>query len=476
MRPFLKPTVTIFLLIGFYTALCAQHHRWIHPYVPLIDSLFANNQRGSYPGLAVGVVKGGQLMLAKGYGLANLEHGLPFTPNTISDIGSLAKQMTCFAMVLLAQNKQLSLDDNIQKYLPEVPDFGNPITIRNLIHHTSGLREIYGMLEIAGWKQGDAVRQEEALNLVQSSRELNFPPGSRYAYCNTAYMLLAEIIQKVSGQGFEQWMRENIFQPLDMNDTYVMDIQGEIFPHCADSYTMSDKNVWIKLYDNSTVIGAGGIYTTLPDLARWFNNFRDGKVGGMRAIQQMFQRGILSNGDTLNYAFGLEKTTYRGLQRIQHTGSSAGYRAALLYFPQQDLAIMVKSNYANFNSQASCERIADLLLEDEFTEGPSSFVSLNKPRSEGESPNGPQFHDYPGSYYCPDVETTYTFRVEGDQLIGHHRLNGSFKLQHINGDRFNGPSFLGSVKFERDDTGKVSGMRISNGRVLNLWMSKTTQK
>lgn len=460
------------VLIFFGSPASAQHHRWIAPYVPQIDSLFTTYQQGSNPGLAVGVLKGGQLMFSKGYGLANLEHGLPFTPNTISDIGSLAKQITCFAIVLLAQRQQLNLDDNIQKYLPEVPNFGQPITIRHLVHHTSGLREIYGMLELVGWRQGDAVRQEEALNLVQHSQELNFPPGSRYSYCNTAYMLLAEIIQKASGKKFEDWMREEIFRPLGMNDTYVMDVQGELFPHTADSYMMSDQNVWIKLYDNSTVIGAGGIYTTLPDLARWCNNYRDGKVGGRQAIQKMFQRGVLSNGDSLNYAFGLETLPYRGLRRIQHTGASAGYRAALLYFPQQDLAILVKSNFANFNSQLTCERIADILLAESFTEPAPSLALLNRSASKGlPSPPGP-LQDYAGQYYCPELETTYTFQIEGDSLVGVHRYNGKFSIQPVDEDRFSGPSFMSTLRFERDANGVIQGLRVSNGRVLNLWMKK----
>lgn len=464
--------ILLLTLIFGTTQTTAQHHRWIHPYAPRIDSIFAPYAQGSNPGLAVGILKGGQLVFSKGYGLANLEHGLPFTPNTVSDIGSLAKQITSFAIVLLAQRKQLNLDDDIRKYLPEVPDFGQTITIRHLVHHTSGLREIYGMLEITGWKQGDAVRQEEALNLTRHSSELNFTPGARYAYCNTAYMLLAEIIQKASGKKFEDWMREEIFRPLGMDDTYVMDVQGELFPRCADSYTMSEQDVWIKLYDNSTVIGAGGIYTTLPDLARWCNNYRDGKLGGIAAIQQMTQRGILNNGDTLNYAFGLETLPYRGLRRIQHTGASAGYRAALLYFPDADLAILVKSNFANFNSQATCERIADLLLADAFKESAPSLASINRAASRGSANTSGALQEFAGQYYCPELETSYTFQVEADTLIGLHRYNGRFKLQQVDGDRFSGPSYLNTLRFERDKDGAIQGVRVSNGRVLNLWMKK----
>lgn len=450
----------------------AQHHHWIHPYVSQIDSLFAANQHVSTPGVAVGILKEGQLIFSKGYGLANLEHGLPFTPNTVSDIGSVAKQITCFALVLLAQRGQLKLDDDIRKHLPEVPDFGQPITIRHLMNHTSGLREIYGMLELIGWKQGDAVRQEEALNLVQHSTELNFSSGSRYSYCNTAYMLLAEIIQKVGGKKFEDWMRDEIFRPLGMYDTYIMDMQGELFPLCADSYLRNEQDQWIKLYDNSTVLGAGGIYTTLPDLARWCNNYRDGKLGGMAAIRQMFQRGVLNSGDSLNYGLGLETLPYRGLRRIQHTGASAGYRAAMMYFPKADIVIMVKSNYANFNSQATCERIADIILAKNFTQG-APIAAINRGGRAKSAPSPPgELQEYVGQYYCPDVETTYTVQIEGDSLVGVHRYNGKFKIEHVDEDRFSGPSYLSTIQFERDKDGVIRGLRVSNGRVLNLWMKK----
>lgn len=473
----MKNHLFLFVLMLFLSnVLSAQSANWIKPYTPRIDSLFADLQQGIQPGLAVGIVKGGQLVLSKGYGLANLEHRLPFAPNTVSDIGSLAKQITCFAVVLLAQRNQLSLDDNIRKYLPDVPDFGQPITIRHLIHHVSGIREIYGMLELAGWRQGDAIRQNEALDLTIHSRELNFAPGNAHSYCNTGYMLLAEIIQKASGQLFEPWMKANIFAPLGMKDTYIMDVQGELFPNVADSYAKGEQQQWIKQYDNSTVIGAGGIYTTLTDLARWASNYRDGKLGGMAALQQMYQRGILNSGDTLDYAFGLEVDQYRGLRCIQHTGSSAGYRAALLYFPDQDLTILVKSNFANFNSLSTCRKIADIVLAKTLKAQPMRIAFTNKIKNPAPPIYTTALGDFVGRYYCPDMEMTYTIAAEQDGLIAQHRLNGTLKLKQIEVDLFEEPSILGKIQFERNATGAVTGMRVTSGSVLNLWMGKVAEK
>lgn len=457
------------------TSLSAQQAIVFERYRPKVDSLLSAKIKGLKAGLAVGIIQSGKVIYAKGFGQANLENALPFSPTTVSDIGSLAKQITCFGILLLAQQQKLTLDDDIRKHLPTVPDFGQTITIRHLMNHTSGIREVYGMLAIAGWKQGDAIRQEDALWLVQKSKGLNFAPGSQYSYCNTGYMLLAEIIQKTSGQKFETWMRENIFQPLQMNQTFVMDQQGELFPRCADSYAQTDQRDWIKQYDNSTVIGAGGIYTTLSDLALWANHLRTPKIGGAELVKQLFQKAKLSSGVEIEYGLGLAISTYRSQPVIQHTGSSAGYRAALVYFPKQDWIIFVKGNYAQMTSQGICEEIADLIFAKSFalnaedlelgTESDNSIRSrtLKKPAS-----------DYTGLYYCPDIETSYTIQLDGDQLVAEHRSNGRLTLRPIEGgeELFEEEQILGKVRFERNQQGKVIGFRLSNGELEGLWMER----
>jgi CubicO group peptidase (beta-lactamase class C family) len=464
---YLKHRFTLLFCL-LISALTAQQAAPFERYRPKIDSLLMALTKAQKPGLAVGIIQAGKTVYSKGFGQANLENPLLFKPSTISDIGSLAKQITCYAIVLLAQQQKLSLDDDIRQHLPEVPDFGHTIRIRHLMNHTSGIREIYSMLAIAGWKQGDAIRQQDALALVKKSSGLNFVPGSQYAYCNTGYMLLAEIIQKVSGQKFETWMQENIFTPLQMNQTYVMDQQGELFPDCADSYTLQNK-VWLKQYDNSTVIGAGGIYTTLHDLARWANHLRSLKTGGAAAFQALFQKAQLNDGREITYALGLQITNYRGLPVIQHTGSSAGYRAALLYFPQQDWIIFLKGNYAQLNSQSTAEAIADILLAKQLEPEPLEMTTRTQSTLRGRTLSKP-LSDYAGLYYCPDIETTYTLQADEGKLIAHQRSNGRLELRPIEGaeDWFEEAAVLGKVSFERNAQGKVIGLSIDNGELLNL--------
>lgn len=430
-----------------------------------VDDLYSQWMAEGHPGAAVGIVYRGETVLAKGYGLASLEHQIPFTPETVSDIGSVAKQMTCFGIVLLSERNELSLEDDIRKYLPEVPDFGRPITIQHLMNHTSGLREIYATESIRGYRPGDGILQEDALRLVTHSRELNFRPGEQYRYCNTGYMLLADIISRVSGQPFENWMQENVFQPLGMNHTYIMDRRGGVFPNCADSYGKNAEGSFTKIYDNSTVQGAGGVYTTLTDLLVWLKYLRAPEGDGKTAVAQMLRRGVLNNGDTLNYALGLTVDRYRGLRRIQHTGSSAGYRALLTYFPEVDMGVVVKTN---------CPAVARMDLVDTLLAPvlePAPPVTEPVPAS-AISPPLLSLQAYSGFYFSDELETFYRLAVKNGELTGSHFRHGEFRLQPTEEpDVFETEAgFLTRIRFVRDASGAVTGLQASNGGVLNLWM------
>lgn len=440
-----------------------------------IDQIMAVFDRQDLPGAAIGVLRDGELAFAKGYGMANLEQAIPFRPETVSDIGSISKQITAFGILLLQQEGKLSLDDDIRQYLPEVPDFGTPITIRHLIHHTSGLREIYGTTAIAGLRTGDVILQEDALRMVQRQRELNFPPGEQYLYCNTGYMLLADIISRVSGQPFESWMQEHIFAPLGMEDTYIMDEPGELFPNRADSYTFSTQGGFRQLYDNSTVQGAGGIYTTLGDLAKWMDNFRTARLGGDTVRQQMFTRGRLNNGDTLDYAAGLIRIEYRGVERIWHTGSSAGYRAILSYYPELELGFITKSNRADFGRAGIDKQLAEWLLTPFFTEPePAASTRERRPKPQPLDLTPTELARYTGRYYSPELSTEYQLVVDADRLTATHARNEDIILMPTEtADEFSARGgVINQAVFERDSDGRIKGMRISNGRVLRLWLEK----
>lgn len=432
-----------------------------------LDNLFQEFDRTDSPGFGVGIIQNGKTLYRRGIGLANLETRTVFTPETVSDIGSVAKQLTCMGIVLLEQQGKLDLDDDIRLYFPDIPDFGSKVTIRQLMHHISGLREIYDVLALCGWQQGDGIHQRDAVDLVLHSSALNFPPGSRYAYCNTGYMLLGNLIAKVGGKDFEQWMRENIFLPLGMEDTYIMDKQGELFSNCAESYSRREGH-WVKLYDNSTAFGQGGVYSTIPDMLKWLDNFRTGKVGGPAGLQQLSTRGILSSGDTLDYALGIEHAEYRGNQLLEHTGSSAGYRAILCYLPDYELGIMLKSNYSDFDGEALSRKILDLLLR--LPPVPASAVAAAKSRQEPLPVQTPE--SYTGRFFSAELEQFFEIYLQENKLFFRSRNLAPVELEAVGPDRFRGRGFIDEIVIERDKKQKMTGIRVSLEGARGIWMEK----
>ena len=428
------------------------------------------------PGAIAAVVQDGLVIASAAHGLSNLEHGLDLSSRSVLDVGSVSKQFTDFAIVLLAQRGLLGLDDNIRTHLPEVPSFRTPIRIRHLIHHMSGIREIYGSLALTGWQAGDGIEQEDALRLVTRMRELNFDPGAEYLYCNTAYMLLADIVSRASGKPFAVFMEDEIFAPLGMEFTTIMARKGQVMRGAADSYAMEDGQ-WQRVYDNSGIQGAGGIYTTVGDLARWLYNFRTARVGGPAAILQMQERGVLSNGDTLRYAFGLNVGTYRGLRTLAHTGSSAGYRARLLYFPDQDLGILQQANSPLTTTPPLMRMLADAMLGEQMepfvAEDADNGPTARSAREEREerstwAPSLAELRRLEGEYFSPELETTWMLRIRDGRLEARHARLAALVLEPRAVDRFSAPDPLGQIRVERDSAGNPVALRVTNGRVRSL--------
>lgn len=329
-----------------------------------IDSLFQQWDNDYSPGAAVSVLKDGDIIFKKGYGMANLEYDIPVGPSTIFHIASESKQFTAYCIVLLAQQGKLSLDDDIRKYLPDVPDFGRKITIRNLIYHTSGLRDQWQLLAISGTRLDDVITQDHILKLVKSQKRLNFDPGERQLYCNTGYTLLAEIVKKVSGQSLREFAEKEIFQPLGMKDTHFHDNYKEIVRNRAYSYDQKDSISFENSVLSYSTVGATSLFTTVEDEAKWLNNYFTAQIGDRDAIEQMYERAILNSGDTINYAFGLVIDEYKGWKRIGHGGGDAGFRTFAVRFPEKNLGITVFSNLGSFDTYGMSMKIADIFLED----------------------------------------------------------------------------------------------------------------
>lgn len=372
----------------------------------------AQYDRTDAPGVVVGVVQDGELVFAKGYGMADLTHNVPITPETVFNIGSVSKQFTAFAIALLESRGELSLDDPVRKYLPDVPEFEHQVTLRHLLTHTSGYREISNTLTMAGRDNRDGTHAD-AWRVLHGQPELQFAPGTRRLYNNIGYMLLAEIVEQVGGKPFDKWMEENVFGPLGMTHTGIKTEPGQIFSGSAENYEPAGESGFRTSRD-APKYGSTGVYTTVEDLAKWLQNFKEARVGGPEVIDRMQERAVLTSGETLNYALGIVIDEQRGLRRIQHGGSTGGFRAKLAYYPGLNAGVVVLSNRGDFD-RSTAYRVADIFFG-EHMDG-SREVAHTEEGAAGSSALAPALLErYVGTFQSKGGPM-FTFTREGETLF-----------------------------------------------------------
>ncbi len=328
-----------------------------------VDSVFARFNRTDAPGCVCGVIRDGEEVFAKGYGMANLELDVPLSPNSVIFIASTSKQFTAASIALLALQGKLDLDASIHTYLPEMGDLGARVTVRQLVHHTSGVRDYIELRHLAGWAGKDYFNNERVYQLLTQQKALNFEPGSRYLYSNSNYVLLAEIVERVSGQSLREFADANIFAPLGMAHTHFEDDYRQIVKNRATSYQFRQGAGGLERMPKSfDGYGDMGLLTTIGDLVKWDANFYDPKVGGDEFLELIHTRGVLDDGDVLDYAFGLEHGSHPGLAAIVATGSFKGFRSALLRFPMQRFSVVVLCNFDAASAGWLAQRVADIYL------------------------------------------------------------------------------------------------------------------
>ena len=409
-----------------------------------IQPIFAEWDRPDSPGCALGVMREGRLIYARGFGMANLDHGIPIRPSTVFHVASVSKHFTVAAILLLVQQGKLSLDDPVARYLPEMPDLGATITLRHLIHHTSGLRDQWELLGLAGWRYSlDLITDDDVLAVFRRQRALNFPPGSQFLYCNTGYTLLAQIVQRISGQSFREFTTRNIFAPLGMSRTHFRDNHAEIVRGQAYGYNPTAQGGFGLSLTQFDTVGATSLLTTVEDLARWDRNFYEPKVGGDWLVQQLVERGTLNSGEPLDYAFGLMRGQYRGLPVVHHPGSDAGYRAHFIRFPEQRFSVALLCNAGStVNTTVLVRRVADLFLEAEMTE-PADWL----PAAETVAVAPEQLARWTGLYWSEARDAFREVTLQNGALwIGSG--GESVALQPLAADRFRTPRAYREIRFE----------------------------
>lgn len=402
-----------------------------------VDQIFAQWDRPDTPGCAVAVVKDGQIIHKRGYGVANLELGVPINTSSVFNAGSIAKQFTAMSILMLSQQGKLSLDDEVRKFVPEFPNFGTPITLRHLIHHTSGLRDFLEMLEMAGWRTGsDLTTEKDILHMVSRQRTLNHGPGSQFVYTNTGYVLLAVIVKRVTGQSLRDYAEANIFRPLGMTSTHFYDDHRQIIKGLVDGYLPDKQRGFLKWIPATEYTGSSNLFTTVEDLALWDQNFYDKSVGGPTVIEQMVAPGTLSDGSELEYAHGLIILTYKGLKTVIHSGGTLGYQGTLHRFPDQRFSVALLCNVRGINPDGLARRVADIYLADQLKPATGAPGNPTVAPAETVKPSAKELSSVAGLYLNPVTDIVRRLYVKDGKLFYFRTPSNESELAPLGGNRF----------------------------------------
>ena len=395
-------------LIVFVSITTATTALAADPTAQKVDQLFTAFATPGSPGCSVGVIRNGNFVYKRSFGYASLELGVPLTPESVFYIASVSKQFTAASVVLAAEQGYLSLDDDIRKYLPELPDYGHPVTLRQMLHHTSGFRDFFDIIALSGGNPAE-IAPADILKVIARQKGLNNVPGAEWNYSNSNYFLLAEVVQRATGKSLARFAAENIFEPLGMKHTLFFDDNTLVVPNRVAAYDPGKNGKflvdWSTSYD---LVGGGGLMSTVDDLLLWDRNFSANKLGKGTLVQQLESHGLLNNGNYINYAMGLTLGEYRGQATAEHNGANFGYRSEYLRFPHQQFSVIVLCNLSSASPVNLAHRVADLYLEGDLAPGGAPRVSSELP--------GPEA--FAGTYVDPRTKTIYKFTVEGGNLVG----------------------------------------------------------
>lgn len=527
-----------------------------------IDSLFSDWTAPNTPGCALGIMKNGELIYAKGYGLANMEYDIPNSGTSVFRIGSTSKQFTAACIVLLVEQKKLKLDQTLKSLFPEFPDYAEKITIKHLLNHTSGIRDYLQLAYLRGLSNDDYYTDADIMVWLKNQTELNFSPGEEFLYSNSGYWLLGQIVNKVSGMSMAQFSEKELFMPLNMSSTHFHNDHTEIVKNRASGYMPTGANSYAISMTTLDMIGDGGIFTTVEDIHKWDNAFYDSSVLSKEFWRMMTETGTLNNGESISYASGLVIGDYKGLKTISHGGAFVGFRAELLRFPEQEVSIAIFANRADANPSRMARQVAEIILKDKFqipseneellseapeaTEVTQEFeleqlvgdyeiqpgvvarLSINNDsltvlqtwnqstytiiKTKGNSFQIPgddsivftfsdleegytqmltvwqggletqaaraleidlsniNLKDYEGEYYSSELDVTYTFQLENEELL--MRIEDSRAMACSVSDKDQLSLEIGMAAFNRENS-KVTGFTLDSGRVTNLKFVKS---
>src|ERR1700753_1584821 len=386
-----------------------------------VDEVFQDLTVAGSPGCALAVYRGGQIIYEKGYGLANIEENVPISPKSVFDIGSTSKQFTATSILLLEREGKLSVEDDVHKYIPELPDYGKKITILNLLNHTSGLRDYLTLFDVAGVNIDSVTTDEDAMALITRQKGLNFAPGSEFLYSNTGFFLWSVIVERVSGKTLREFAAENIFMPLQMTHTQFRHDHRSLVPERAMAYDEKEKKDGFRLnvsYFEQT--GDGAVHTTVEDLLKWDENFYSGQVGGKILLAELQETAKLNDGKKLNYAKGIVVSDYRGLRMVSHGGSWGGYRAQLMRFPDHHFSVATLCNLGSADPTRRAAQVADVYLNSVMKPKTVKSAEADDEDQKKETPTismtKEELSPYAGDYWSEEMGVSYRLAVRDGAL------------------------------------------------------------
>ena len=387
----------------------------IGPADPRIDSVFAFIKPDA-PGCAVGIYRNGELAWARGYGLASLEHQLPITHRTVFDLGSTGKQFTASLTLLLVADGLIDLDAPVRKYIPELPAWADSTTVRQLLHHTAGVRDYLTLFGAGGIRTQDYTTQVDAVRAVARQRALDFTPGSAHSYSNSGYMLLAEIVARKSGKSYAQVARERLFVPLGMTHSMILDNHATVVPGKAGSYTPMPNGTFMAELSNFEQVGDGAVQTSLEDLAKWVRNFEQPTVGGAALIRELETTGT-AGGKPIRYARGLSVDSVRGVRRVRHGGAWVGFRADLARIPEKRLGVATLCNRSDANTTTLLDGVINAVLDDAGLPRANATVANGGATTYTGPVTVPNAGRYAAFYFSPTTSRTVRLQSRNDSLV-----------------------------------------------------------
>ena len=425
----------------------------------------------------MGIVKEGKLVFSKGYGLANLEYKIPITSTTVFNATSLSKQFVAYAIYLLEKEHRISFEDSIQKYIPDFPEYKTPIKIKNLLTHTSGLRDQWGLLSLSGWRFDDYISNEQILKLAKQQKQLNFETNTQHGYSHTNYTLLANIIEVISNQSFQDFMKEKIFTPLDMENTFYPNSTTALIENRAYSYK-KEQDTFQKVKLNYENVGPTNLMTTIDDLAKWIANFSNPKIGDIDILEryndiyylndQMPAIAATIGQENIIACKGQYFRNYKNLNLYSHGGSLGGFRGYIGRLPNQQFSIIMLSNDHSFSTNTTALSIIDSFFKMEE----KSNKEMDTKKSDVQLPTV-QLDSYEGSYYNKEVDSLFKIRLKNNQLYVIHKRFSDKVLTLQEDGRFSTLiNFPSIIDFKKDESNAVVGMKISNFGVNNLYFER----